>query len=56
MATLTVTATSPSGALSFVLPSNLSGDVLVRVVDTNQSDGATGEDTVFVDHMAVTVQ
>lgn len=51
----TVTAADWTEA-TFVLPTNVSGTVVVRVVDTNRTNGASGLDSVEVDRLAVSVQ
>ncbi len=53
---LTISNTAFGNPVSVALPNTLSGDVLLRVVDTNRSNGATSLDTVSVDHLFVRVQ
>ena len=51
---LTVTKTIDDGQYqTFSLPSSLSGSVSIRVVDTDGTRGATGLDTIFIDHMVI---
>ena len=53
---VTISGTAPAGYATFAMPSSLSGDVLIRVVDTNSRRNAVALDTVFVDHLFVRVQ
>lgn len=53
---LTVSNTAYGGYATFVLPSSISGNLMIRVIDSNNSRGANGLDTVFVDHLLVRTQ
>ncbi|MGC6487946.1 MAG: fibronectin type III domain-containing protein, partial [Planctomycetota bacterium] len=48
-----VQATADGTTYTTPLPASVSGDLYVRVVDTDRSPGATSLDTVFVDWLAV---
>ena len=48
-----VTATSDGTNYSSSLPANISGSIYVRVVDTDQSQGAQALDTFFMDKLFV---
>jgi len=50
-----VSSTSTSNQQSYVLPSNPTGSVLIRVLDTNRVAGAREYNTFFVDHLYVRV-
>jgi hypothetical protein len=41
---------------TWVLPSGVSGTVRIRVLDSNNSRNAVGEDTLFVDHLEIVAQ
>ena len=41
---------------SFALPAGISGTIYVRVVDTDDTQGNSSPDTLFVDHMFIHVQ
>jgi hypothetical protein len=50
-----VSATANTATQSFLLPGTPSGNILLRVVDTNQSLGALQLNTIFVDHLYIQV-
>lgn len=51
---LTVTKTSDDNtAQSFALPGGLSGNVIIRVTDTDQTPGNSATDTVYIDQMYI---
>ena len=51
---VTVTATSdPNTYTGGGLPGTISGNIYIRVVDTDSTNGNLGNDTVYVDHMYV---
>ena len=51
---LTVTKTSDNDTYqSYVLPSDTSGTVYIRVKDTNRTAGKRGLDTIYVDHIYI---
>lgn len=52
-AMFTVSSTSSSNKQSFQLPGNPSGTLLLRVVDTNRSRGATQLNKVYIDHLLI---
>ena len=52
----TVTNTSLAGYVTATLPAGVSGNVTIRVIDTNRTRGRTALDTVFVEHMFVRAQ
>ncbi len=52
---LVVSSTSSNNLQSAALPNNLSGTVYIRVVDTNNTQGNSATDTVFVDHLYIRV-
>ena len=53
---LTVSATSAGGYVSASLPSSLSGEVLIRVIDNNATRGRTALDAIVIDHLRIRVQ
>jgi M6 family metalloprotease-like protein len=50
-----VSSTSPGNQQSAMLPSNLSGTVYVRVLDTDNVQGNSAQDTVSVDYLVIRV-
>lgn len=50
-----VSTTSPGNQQSAEIPGAPSGNILIRVVDTDQTQGNADEDTVYVDHLYVQV-
>ena len=50
-----VSSTSSGNSQSAVLPSNLSGNVFIRVIDTDNTQGNSAVDTVTVDHLYIRV-
>ena len=48
-----VNSTNPGNLMSLVLPSNLSGNVYIRVTDTDRDAGNTNLDTIFVDQLII---
>jgi hypothetical protein len=51
---LTVTKTVDDNTYqSYQLPSNISGTVYIRVLDTNRVIGNTALDTIYIDHMYI---
>lgn len=52
----TVSNTSLVGYVTATLPAGVSGNVTIRVIDTNRTRGRTALDTVFVEHMFVRAQ
>jgi hypothetical protein len=54
---VTVTKTADDNVYqTFVLPAGVSGTVRVRVIDSDNRRNATGNDSVFVDHLFVRAQ
>lgn len=51
----TVTGTSDAADLSFTLPSNLTGALYIRVIDTNRVKAKVTLDKILVDHMYIRV-
>lgn len=54
-AMFTVTGTSDAAYQSFALPSNLTGAVYIRVIDTNRVKAKTTLDKILVDHLYIRV-
>lgn len=52
---LLVSSTSPANSQSTVLPASLTGTVYIRVIDTDNSQGARALDTVYVDQLLIRV-
>jgi hypothetical protein len=54
---ITVSKTADDGIYqTYTLPSTVSGTVTVRVIDSNDVRNATGNDSVFVDHLCIRAQ
>jgi hypothetical protein len=54
---MTVSKQSDDGAYQeYVLPSGVSGTVRLRVIDTDNTRSAVGDDTLFVDHIEIVAQ
>ena len=54
---ITVTKLIDDGSYQeWVLPSNVSGTVRIKVEDSNNTRNAVGEDTLFVDHIEIVAQ
>jgi len=50
-----VSSTSPANLQSAVLPAGLSGTVYIRVIDTDNGQGNSNTDTVFIDYLVIRV-
>ncbi|MFT7618273.1 MAG: PKD repeat protein [Planctomycetota bacterium] len=48
---LVVSNTTDVGTVTFAMPSNTSGSVIVKVIDTDRNTGSSSRDIISVDHM-----